>query len=516
MPATQEQAQAAGTATPSVDATAWVAAVSHDLREPMNVILGMTRLLLETRLDDAQRGYAEAVEDAASGMLTLVNDLLDVNRLQRGDLTIANEPFDLTRLLGRCIELARPRVASEAVTLRLEREAGTPDWVSGDAGRLRQILVNLLVNALKSTPAGEVVLTTAPAGPDRTAFTVADTGRGLAADEVEHLFGSAGHAGPATVGKGGLGLAIVRLLAARLGGTLGVESAPDQGTRITVELPLVPAPAEVPARRFPIAGCHVWVAGGSAALRQSTARALDSLGPDVRTLDDTELERALADDVEELPDALLLVAAVPDEATATTAAALRARRADLVLLAVGGSGLRGEAEVWREAGFDAYLPHPASAEVIADALAVLSGTVAPDRQFTTAHSLVDRSMGSLDILAVDDNPLNLRLVVILLERAGHRVAVAEDGAAAVQRVAAGGIDAVMMDVQMPGMDGLEATRRIRALGTAAARVPIIAVTANAQRRHLDACRSAGMDAVVTKPIDASTLLATLSEAVAVG
>lgn len=510
-----DRTAAEGDAPHRLDPVAWVAVVSHDLREPMNAILGMTRLLLETRLDATQRAHAEAVEDAATGMLTLINDLLDVSRLEHGELRVEREPFDLHRLLHRCLELVRPRVEPEAVTLRLEIGASVPEWVTGDAGRLRQVLVNLLVNAIKFTKAGTIGVAIAPAAADRLAFTVTDSGCGLPEAEIERLFRPFEQIQPGAGGGVGLGLTIVRLLVERLGGTVAVTSAVGVGTRVTVELPLPAAAAAARARRVPVAGRSVWLVGGNEAVRARTGRQLEAAGLEVTVV----LAEAVGDAADRtgvaLPDALLLVATAPDAPVAAAAAALKRGAPDLLLLAVESPGLRGEAQAWRRAGFDAYLPQPAPGEVIVDALGVLSGAAPGARSFVTAHSLADRSTGPLQVLVVDDNPLNVRLVAILLERAGHRVAVADDGASAVRLVEAGGIDVVLMDIQMPGMDGLEATRRIRALGGEVAGTPIIAVTANALPGDLAACREVGMDDVVTKPVETTSLLAAL-DAAAVG
>ena len=496
---------------PALGDGAWIAAISHDLRDPMNAVLGMTRLLLESELDDDQRRWAETVEDAATGMMTLINDLLDMSRLTRGDLAVRAEPFDLRRLVGGSIEVVRPRAAQRPLALALDIAPETPAWVVGDAGRLRQILVNLLANALKFTARGEVALAVAPGPPGSVAFTVRDTGCGLAPDDRERVFEPFTQLAASGEGGVGLGLAIARLLVQRLGGELELESTPGVGSTFTVTLPLPGTGRPGPAGRASLAGRSVVLVGAATPPRGRTAATLEALGARVTPLDDAVT--AAASMAREAPDALLVAAVEPEEATLAAVRALRAARADAVALALAPTGLRGAAEAWRRAGVDGYLPYGADAQTLVDALGMLLASPGGARPFLTEPSLRDRR-SQRHVLAVDDNPMNNRLVRVLLERAGHRVDLVADGEAAVAAVAAGGVDVVLMDVQMPGIGGLEAARRIRALPDAAATVPIVAVTANAGAEEAAACRAAGMDDVVTKPIDRAALLDALERAVA--
>lgn len=489
---------------------AWIAAVSHDLREPMNAVLGMTRLLLDTDLDDEQRRYAETVEDAASGMMTLINDLLDMSRLARGEIAIRTEPFDLARLVRGSLDVVRPRLVGDRVALGLDLDPAVPRWVEGDAGRLRQILVNLLANALKFTTEGEVHLAvTAEEGG--IAFAVRDTGCGLAPEDRARVFEPFVQLAPSREGGVGLGLAITRLLVDRLGGTLDVASEEGRGSTFTVALPLAASRPPAPAGRATLAERRMLLVDRPGAPRERTLRTLEAAAAGTTVVTDaaSAVRRLTA---ERPPDAVLLVASEPDDAARALAAALAERRADAVALALAPTGVRGAAEAWRKAGFAGYLPYPVGAETLTDALGVLLATPPDARDFITEPALRDRARAGRHVLAVDDNPLNGRLVRLLLEKAGHRVTLVEDGEAAIAAVAAGGVDAVLMDVQMPGIDGLEAARRIRRLGGEAAATPIVAVTANAGAAEAAACRAAGMTGFVTKPIDRAELLETLDRA----
>ncbi len=493
---------------------AWIAAISHDLRDPMNAILGMTRLLLETDLDEAQRRYAETVDDAASGMMTLINDLLDMSRLAHGDIAVREEPFDLHRLVGGSLDVVRPRLADRPLRLTLDLAPDTPAWVSGDAGRLRQILVNLLANALKFTAEGEVALSVRPLDGDRVAFAVRDTGCGLAAADRARIFEPFVQLPASGEGGVGLGLAIARLLVDRLGGTLDLESEEGRGSTFTATLPLTATARPAAAGRATLTGRRVLLVDAATPLRTRTRGALEAQGAQVAVRDAAAAAAAELSAAAPGPDAVLLVAAEPDDDAVAVVRRLVAARPEAVALALAPTGVRGAPEAWRRAGFHGYLPYPVRADTLTDALGMLLAAEPGARAFLTEPGLRDRRRGERHILAVDDNPMNGRLVRVLLERAGDRVTVVTDGEAAVAAVAAGGVDAVLMDVQMPGIGGLEAARRIRALPGAAAATPIIAATANAGTNEAEACRGAGMDGFVTKPIDRADLMDALDRALA--
>ncbi|MFP4361731.1 MAG: sensor histidine kinase, partial [Alphaproteobacteria bacterium] len=249
---------------------AWIAAISHDLRDPMNAILGMTRLLAETDLDAVQRRYVETVDDAANGMMTLINDLLDMSRLAHGDIVVREEPFDLHRLVRGSLDVVRPRIGDRPLGLTLDLAPETPVWVVGDAGRLRQILVNLLANAVKFTARGVVALGVRPAGGERVAFAVRDTGCGLAAADRDRIFEPFVQLPSSGEGGIGLGLAIARLLVDRLGGTLDLVSEKGRGSTFTVTLPLAATARPVAAGRATLAGRRVLLVDAATPLRTRT------------------------------------------------------------------------------------------------------------------------------------------------------------------------------------------------------------------------------------------------------
>ena len=501
-------------ALPALDAETWIAAVSHDLRDPMNAIVGMTDLLLDSPLDADQRRCAETVADAARTMTTLINDLLDLSRLQRGDLQIAAEAFDLGQAARRTLDLLRPCIGDRPVVVRLKAEADALPWVVGDPGRLRQILANLVGNALTHTQSGLVELgIVAPEGSEKVTFTVSDTGPGLEAAALARLGEPFAPSDTAAQRQGlGLGLAIARHLVVRMGGTLNLTSAPGQGTRVELSLPLphVASPKVVPGRG--LAGRCVALAGATPAVAGRPEARLRAAGVDVVVVDDPTPTLPSGRRVEAL---LLACDRIDEGASSRLRGWRRATSTGLPVLALVTSGLRGEAETARRAGFDGYLPLLAPGEVLADAIGSLLARPSDQRPpFVTVHGLLDLADGPWRLLVVDDNPMNVRLLQLLLERAGHSVETATDGSRAVLRARDGGLDAVLMDVQMPVLSGLAATAAIRRLPVPVSRVPIVAVTANALAGMGATCAAAGMDGFVTKPVEPIDLLAELRRVIA--
>ncbi len=492
-----------------------LALVSHEMREPLNAVLGMGRLLAQTPLAPEQREYLDAVLTAADGLLTLVNDLLDLARLESGRIELAETRFSLRIFLDRLTAPFALRARERGLTFEVRQAEGLPDELLGDPARLRQIVTNLLSNALKYTERGGIRLEV-DAEHKWLRICVRDTGLGIRPADLVRLFtpwergvGEARRRAPGS----GLGLVIARQLARAMGGDLRLESRVGKGTCAELRIPLRAAPplAEEVDSESDLNGRRLLLVGFDARERQRLRRLAARWGMSVATATSgsaalARLRAAAARGT--LFDVALVTSELEDLEPGAFARAIRREPAlapmRLVLLAV--LGLRGEAgDAWR-AGYDAFLAAPAPAETLhACLLRLRSGR--PDR-LLTAHDLAERASRKLRILVADDNPLNARLLTVLLERAGHTVHCVENGARALEALEAEPFDLVLLDVQMPELDGVETVRRIRALpDPAKARIPVIAVTADVLRADRNRYLAAGMDSCLGKPVDPERLFA---------
>jgi len=500
----------------------FLAVMSHELREPMNGVLGMARLLRDTPLDAEQGGYVDAVIGSAEALITLVNDILDLSRIDAGRFILDPVDFAPRAFFERLATLFARRAGAKGIAFALDVADGLPEVARGDPGRLRQIVTNLVTNGIKFTSRGEVRLEVRPAeaGSDRLGLSlrVSDTGIGIPADcqgEIFSPFAQADRSTARIYGGSGLGLMIAQRLAGLMHGRITLETSSGEGTVFAVHLELE-RPQEPAQRRSraAIAGCRLLIADAQPRSAQLTADLVRLWGLEVRvTGSAAEALTVLQESADRgAPfDFALIDRALPDHRGDELGPKVRANPAlaalELVLMVA--AGVRGDAAAVKASGFDAYLQKPVTASTLLDALQQLHGTAAKG-ELLTVHSVGERRSRPLSLLIADDNPVNCRLAAIMLERAGHSVTTVGNGAEAVERVAAEAFDAVLMDVQMPVMGGLEATRRIRALADPVrARLPIIAITANAMQGDDADCYAAGMTGYVTKPIDRAALLETL-------
>jgi CheY-like chemotaxis protein len=501
---------------------AFLAAMSHELREPMNGVLGMARLLRDTVLDEEQRGYVETIIGSAENLLTIVNDVLDLSRVDAGRLELEDLPFAPAAFLARIEALMRPRAARKGLELVVRVDPALPHALRGDPGRLRQVLVNLVGNAIKFTERGgveiEATMGRAADGGPTLVLEVRDTGPGIPPGAFARLFTAWGQAGPATTrlfGGSGLGLMVARRLTEAMGGVLTAANRPDGGARFVVTLALRaadPVAEPIAGREVSLAGASLLIVDAQRRTRELLRRLASGWGTLALAVERGEvaLQRLCeAADRGSPVDIVVIADELPDLAAEALARKIRGepRLAHGALVLLAASGIRGDAARATAAGFDAYLPRPVTATTFLDCLLALRG---PHRAgaLITVHSISEGRARPLRVLLVDDNEVNRRLAGIMLERAGHHVLMAENGAVAVERAAADELDLVLMDVQMPVMDGLEATRRIRALPEPRrAAVPIVAVTAEVMRGDDARCVAAGMDGHVGKPFDRARLLA---------
>ncbi|MFD2183761.1 ATP-binding protein [Rhodoplanes azumiensis] len=520
----RQEAEAAGRAK-----NRFLATVSHEIRTPLNGILGMSELLRDTPLTPAQATYVDAVRTSGRALMVLIEDILDFAKIESGRITVTARPFGLVALVESVVELVAPRAHDKGVEIAAFVDPAVPAVVVGDDARLRQVLLNLVGNAVKFTPAGSVTVTAAPgAAPGTVTVSVQDTGIGIASDAQERIFGEfeqADDGADRRFGGTGLGLAITRRLVARLDGTVTVDSAPGAGATFRVTLPLPAAGGAAPTTRSPdLSGRGVLVVTADPRAVAALVRQLDAWGARTALAAPAEAAVALA---REGCDAVLVDRGIGTAAAAALVPELRAASRRLVMLR---PTERGELPGFEAAGFTDYLIKPVRAASLAvrlgaAAAAADAADAAPDATPASAPAptpdapradAVARG-SSRTVLVAEDNPINALLVRALLERLGHRVTVAGDGLAAVaawREAAHGGraFDVILMDLHMPGVDGLAATRQIRAHEAEQGRSPalIAALTADASPADPATYEAAGLDAVLVKPLERDRLEALLA------
>jgi PAS domain S-box-containing protein len=500
----------------------FLATMSHQIRTPMNGVIGMTNVLLQTKLTPEQREYTSIIRNSGEALLSILDDVLDYSKIEAGKIELGRAPFPLRALLEEITELLSARAHDKGLEIASIIDARVPDWVTGDRGRLRQVITNLLGNAIKFTRSGQVVLRVTVVGHDRDTalirFDVTDTGMGISREQQKNLFQDFTQANRGIAreyGGTGLGLAISRQIVELMGGRMLVESAPGEGSTFSFTARFGTAHGRTTGSFFlprALSGARMLALPLHPLTREFLEHQLSPFGARIDAVENAaEAQRAVSEHGAFDLVFLELPLGTSEQDARNRVRELSAISRSMPVAVLYGIGQRSVGDSARDAGATLLLARPLRRVTLYEGLGNVLGLSAgpSSRRSRSGESPTVQSKLRARVLVAEDNLVNQKVAVRTLEMLGCDAEVVENGALAVEAVTQSEFDIILMDCQMPVLDGFGAAAQIRDGEQGKKRIPIIAMTANAMQGDRERCLAAGMDDYVPKPVTLAELDATL-------